>query len=207
VAMGTEAVARAASISRARLAQALTVGWMTVEGLVGIGAGIAAHSVALTAFGVDSVIELVSAALVFRWLLSKGAQAGSRGRLERRTTRAVGIALYCLIVYIVGSSLFAAFSSSRPGPTPVGVILTTASLAIMFGLWRWRLALADQLQSSALRADAACSAVCIYMAAAALVGLLLNQLLGWWWADVAAGLALIYWIRGEAAEAIEAASG
>lgn len=205
--MSSEALTRSAAISRARLAQVLTVGWMGVEGGVGIGAGIMAHSVALTAFGVDSVIELVSAALVFRWLLSKGAQTGSRGKLERRTTRAVGIALYCLIVYIIASSLFAALSSARPGPTAVGVILTTASLAIMFGLWRWRLGLAEQLQSSALRADAACSAVCIYMAAAALVGLLLNQLLGWWWADIAAGLALIYWIRGEAAEAMEASAG
>ena len=77
--MSSEALTRSAAISRARLAQALTVGWMAVEGGVGIGVGITAHSVALTAFGVDSVIELVSAALVFRWLLSKGPRVKAEG--------------------------------------------------------------------------------------------------------------------------------
>jgi divalent metal cation (Fe/Co/Zn/Cd) transporter len=72
-------------------------------------------------------------------------------------------------------------------------------------LWRWRLVLANRLGSPALRADAACSLVCAYMSATLLVGLLLNSLLGWWWADSLAALGMSWWIRGEAAEALEAA--
>ena len=69
-----------------------------------------------------------------------------------------------------------------------------------------RLRLADKLGSPALRGDAACSLVCLYMAGATLVGLALNELFGLWWADPLAGLALVWWIRGEAAEAVEAGS-
>jgi divalent metal cation (Fe/Co/Zn/Cd) transporter len=80
------------------------------------------------------------------------------------------------------------------------------SIAIMTWLWRWRLSLADRLGSPALRGDAACSVACLYMGIATLAGLALNALLGWWWADPIAGLALIWWIRGEAKEALEAAA-
>jgi divalent metal cation (Fe/Co/Zn/Cd) transporter len=92
----------------------------------------------------------------------------------------------------------------EPAASPLGIGLTIASLLIMAALWRWRLALADRLGSPALRGDAACSMVCLYMAGVALAGLLLNQLFGLWWADPLAGLALIWWIRGEANEALEA---
>jgi divalent metal cation (Fe/Co/Zn/Cd) transporter len=85
------------------------------------------------------------------------------------------------------------------------VALALAALIIMPLLWRWRLALAVRLDSPALRADSACSLVCVYLSAALMAGLLLNALLGWWWADPLAALAMIFWIRGEAAEALEAA--
>jgi divalent metal cation (Fe/Co/Zn/Cd) transporter len=80
-----------------------------------------------------------------------------------------------------------------------------AALIAMPVLWRWRLSLARGLGSPALRADAACSLVCAYMSATLLVGLLLNRLFGWWWADSLAALGMIWWIRGEASEALEAA--
>ncbi len=83
--------------------------------------------------------------------------------------------------------------------------MAVAALVVMLPLWRWRLSLARRLQSPALRADAACSLVCIYMSAVLLIGLLLNGLAGWWWADPLAALAMIWWIRGEAREALEAA--
>ena len=83
--------------------------------------------------------------------------------------------------------------------------LAVAALVIMPLLWRWRLGLAARLDSPALRADAACSLVCLYLSATLLVGLLLNRLFGWWWADPLAALAMIWWIRGEANEALEAA--
>ena len=193
-------------LQQARMAQWMTVGWMVIEGAIAIGAGIAAHSVALTAFGVDSGIELFSSVVVLRRLLqrSEREERGSMTGGERSATRLIGFALYGLIAYIVISAGLALVFRFAPAASPVGIGLTTASLLIMAALWRWRLALADRLGSPALRGDAACSMVCLYMAAVALAGLLLNQLFGLWWADPLAGLALIWWIRGEAREAIEA---
>ncbi len=187
----------------------MTVGWMVIEGATAIGAGIAAHSVALTAFGVDSGIELFSSAVVLRRLLqrSEREERGSMTGGERGATRLVGFALYGLIAYIVISAGAALVFRFQPAPSPLGIGLTTASLLIMATLWRWRLALADRLGSPALRGDAACSMVCLYLAAVALAGLLLNQLFGLWWADPLAGLVLIWWIRGEAREAMQASRG
>jgi divalent metal cation (Fe/Co/Zn/Cd) transporter len=193
-------------LQQARLAQWMTVGWMVIEGAVAIGAGIAAHSVALTAFGVDSGIELFSSVVVLRRLLqrSEGEERGSMTAAERNATKLVGFALYGLIAYIVLSAGVALAFRLEPAASPLGIGLTMASLLIMAALWRWRLALADHLGSPALRGDAACSMVCLYMAGVALAGLLLNQFFGLWWADPLAGLVLIWWIRGEAREAVEA---
>jgi divalent metal cation (Fe/Co/Zn/Cd) transporter len=193
-------------LQQARIAQLMTVGWMVIEGAIAIGAGIAAHSVALTAFGVDSGIELFSSAVVLRRLLqrSETEERGSMTGGERSATRLVGFALCGLIAYIVVSAGVALVFRFEPESSPIGIGLTIASLLIMATLWRWRLALADRLGSPALRGDAACSMVCLYMAAVALAGLLLNQFFGLWWADPMAGLALIWWIRGEAKEAVEA---
>lgn len=200
--------ARHTPLADARLAQLLTVAWMVVEGALAIGAGIVAHSVALTAFGVDSGIELFASAVVLNRLLrrSDNEERGSLTPGERRATRLVGIALYALIAYIVLSAAVTVVLRLEPARSPVGIGLTVASLVIMTILWRWRAALADRLGSPALRGDAACSMVCLYLAGATLAGLVLNQLFGWSWADPLAGLALIWWIRGEAEEAIEAAS-
>jgi divalent metal cation (Fe/Co/Zn/Cd) transporter len=194
------------ALRQARVAQWVTVGWMVVEGALAIGAGIAARSVALTAFGVDSGIELFSSVVVLRRLLQRtdSDERNSMTGGERSATRLVGLALYALIVYIVLSAGVALVFRFEPVGSPIGIGLTIASLVIMAVLWRWRLALADRLGSPALRGDAACSMVCLYMAGVALAGLLLNELFGLWWADPLAALALIWWIRGEANEALEA---
>ena len=179
---------------------------MVVEGTVAIIAGIGARSIALTAFGVDSGIELFASAVVLHRLLERadGEEGGSLTARERRASRLVGYALYALIGYIVLSAAAGVLFRLQPERSPLGVVLTALSLGIMAALWRWRIGLADRLGSPALRGDAACSMVCIYMAAVALAGLLLNQLFGLWWADPLAALALIWWIRGEAREAVEA---
>ena len=195
-------------LGQARLAQVLTVGWMLVEGVIAVAAGLVAHSVALTAFGFDSFIELFSAAVVLRRVLerSESEERGSRTPSERTASRLVGWALYLLIAYIVISATAGILFQLRPEASPVGIGITLASIPVMAFLWRWRLNLADRLGSPALRGDAACSVVCLYMAMATLLGLGLNALFGWWWADLVAGLALIWWIRGEANEALEAAA-
>jgi divalent metal cation (Fe/Co/Zn/Cd) transporter len=198
---------RSALVRRARLAEGLTIAWMVVELAVALAAGIAARSVALTTFGVDSGIELFTALVVMRQLVLHTARATDEelDRRERQASRLVGWALYALVAYIVATSIVSLARADRPESSPVGIALAAAALLVMPVLWRWRLGLAARLDSSALRADAACSLVCIYLSATLLVGLLLNRLLGWWWADPLAALAMIWWIRGEAAEALEAA--
>ena len=204
--MATASDAPLTLLPQARVAQALTVGWMLIEGAVAVAAGVIAHSVALTAFGFDSFIELFSAAVVLRRVLERSAdeERGSLTAGERTASRLVGWALYVLIGYIVLSAIAGLALGFRAERSPIGIGLAVASLAIMAGLWRWRLNLSDRLGSPALRGDAACSVVCLYLAGATLVGLGLNALFGLWWADSLAGLALIWWIRGEAREALEA---
>jgi divalent metal cation (Fe/Co/Zn/Cd) transporter len=196
-----------ALIRQARLAEALTAAWMAVELGVALVAGIAARSVALTAFGVDSGIELVTAIVVLRQLLlySERTTAEELDLRERQSSRIVGWGLYALIAYIVGTAALGLFAGVRPEASPAGVILAAAALIVMPVLWRWRLSLAKRLGSPALKADAACSIICAYLSATLLAGLALNALFGWWWADTVAALAMIWWIRGEAEEALESA--
>jgi divalent metal cation (Fe/Co/Zn/Cd) transporter len=194
-------------LAQARVAQLLTVAWMLIEGAVAVTAGIGARSVALTAFGADSAIELFTALIVLRSLRAPaGADDGRLGQGERQASRVVGWALYLLALYIVVSSAWTLVGGVRPEPSAIGLFLALASLVIMPVLWRWRLGLADRIPSAALKADAACSAVCVYLAAALLAGLALNRLAGWWWVDPVAAIAMIWWIRGEAREALESAA-
>lgn len=194
-------------LGQARLAQSLTVAWMVVELSVALSAGIAAHSVALTTFGADSAIEFVTALVVLRVLVMNrpGEAQEDLDRREREASRIVGWALFVLIGYIVVTSLLTLLGVFRPEASPAGVALALSAIVVMTLLWRWRLRLSARLQSPALRADAACSLVCVYMSAALLAGLALNGLLGWWWADPLAALGMIWWIRGEGLEALEAA--
>jgi divalent metal cation (Fe/Co/Zn/Cd) transporter len=194
-------------IRQARLAESLVIAWMLVELVVALAAGIAARSVALTAFGVDSGIEVFTAAVVLRQLLLHTDRASEEelDARERQASRLIGWALYGLIVYIVISSAGSLITQTEPESSLPGMLLAIAALMVMTPLWRWRRRLAAALDSPPLRGDAACSLVCIYMSATLLAGLLLNSLFGWWWADSLAALAMIWWISGEAREALEAA--
>jgi divalent metal cation (Fe/Co/Zn/Cd) transporter len=194
-------------IRQARIAEGLTALWMAIELGAALYTGIVARSVALVAFGVDSGIELFTALVVLRMLLMQTDRTTDEelDHRERRSSRIVGWSLYAVIAYIVVSAGFSLLAGSRPEASPAGIALAVAALVIMPVLWRWRLFLARKLHSPSLKADAACSIVCAYMSATLLVGLALSSLFGWWWADTVAALAMIWWIRGEAREALEAA--
>jgi divalent metal cation (Fe/Co/Zn/Cd) transporter len=185
----------------------ITVGWMTIEAVVAIVAGVVARSVLLTAFGLDSVIELVTGAVLL-WRLATEARGASLERVERAENRAAwvaGIGLVLLCGYVVATAATGLVVGVRAQESPVGIALAVAALLIMPVLaWRKRV-IATQLGSAALRGDAACSMTCAYMAGTLLVGLLLNAAFGWWWADSIAALALLYWLIPEAREALEGA--
>ena len=187
--------------------EVLTVVWMLVEAAVAIGAGIIARSVLLTAFGIDSVIELVTGGVLL-WRLVTEARGAALTRVERAENRAawiVGISLVVLCLYIVATSAASLLTGTRPESSLAGIIISVVAILGMPLLAARKRAVAARIGSAALRGDAACSLTCAYMAGALLVGLALNGLLGWWWADSLAALALLYWLIPQAREAFTGA--
>jgi divalent metal cation (Fe/Co/Zn/Cd) transporter len=180
---------------------------MAIEAVIAIGAGVLAHSILLTAFGIDSVIELVSGSALL-WRLSTEARGGSLQRVERAENRAAwitGVGLVLLCIYVVATSTGGLLTHNSPDGSPIGIGLALAALVYMpFLVWRKR-TIAAKIGSSALRADAACSLTCAYMAGTLLVGLTLTWAFGWWWADSIVALALLLFIVPEAREALEGA--
>jgi len=185
----------------------VTVVWMTVEAIVAIAAGVLSRSVLLTAFGIDSVIELMSGSVLL-WRLLVESRRHSLARVERAENRAAwitGIGLILLCLYVVATVLASLLTRTEPESSLVGIGLAIAALIVMpILVWRKRV-IAGKIGSAALRADAACSLTCAYMAATLLVGLGLTAVFHWWWADSVAALALLYFLVPEAREALEGA--
>lgn len=213
--MDAPAAARAADLRAGVYVELASLGWMVVEAAIALGAGLAARSASLEAFGIDSVIELVAGwALLRRLTFELRLRAGSAGAdeqrveaAERRASRIVGWALYALAAYVVLDVAWGLLTRTHPAASPVGVALAAAACVVMPALVVAKRRIAGRIGSAALRADAACSVVCAYMSAALLAGLALNALLGWWWADSLAALALLWFIVREGREALEKAAG
>jgi len=185
----------------------VTVIWMTAEAVLAIGAGIAARSVLLTAFGFDSVIELISGGTLL-WRLSSEARGAGSERMEsveRRATRISAVLLVLLCAYVVFVGLAGLVARVRPEGSVLGVAVAATAVVFM-PLLAWRKRRANLvIGSPALRADIAETITCAYLAAATLVGAGLNLIAGWWWAEYAAALVLLVFIAMETKEAIESA--
>jgi divalent metal cation (Fe/Co/Zn/Cd) transporter len=183
----------------------VTVAWMAAEAVLAIGAGIAARSVLLTAFGFDSVIELLSGVTLL-WRLSAEARGSVPPRIEtveRRATviSAVLLALVCAYLVLVG--LGGLVARLHPTGSALGVAVSAVAVVTMPVLaWRKRKANVI-IGSAALRADIAETVTCAYLATATLAGAGLNLAFGWWWAEYVAALALLVFIALETREAIE----
>ncbi len=208
VAMG-ESPAAASQLTRARdvrlgvWIELVTIGWMLIEAAVALSAGFATRSVSLQGFGIDSVIELISGGILL-WRLRVEQRGGSLDLIERAERRAAwvtAISLFALALYLIGDSALTLLTYTRPEASWWGLGLAIAAALIMPLLWQSKLRIAGRIGSVALKADAACSVTCAYMALALLIGLLLNRLFGWWWADPLAGLALVYFLAREGREA------
>lgn len=198
---------RAASLQVGVRIESLTVGWMLLEAVLSVGAGVIAHSLVLVAFGLDSVIELVSGGILL-WRLTvqaRGASLEQVERAERRAAWVVALALVGLMLYMVGSSGLDLITRAKPETSLVGLVVAAiAVIGMPLLAWRKR-QIATQLDSAALRGDAACSMTCAAMAATLFVGLAITTLFGWWWADSIAALAFLIWLVPEAREAWEGA--
>ncbi len=187
----------------------LTIAWMTFEALVSVGAGIAAGSVALIAFGVDSVIELVSGSVLL-WRLTveqRGARLAAVELAERRASRIVGWSLFALAAYVILHAGYTLLAHAAPDASPLGIALAVAALIVMPVLVRAKRQIATAINSAALKGDAGCGIVCAYMAGTLLLGLGLRAVFGWWWADPVAALGLVYFIVKEGREALTSKCG
>jgi divalent metal cation (Fe/Co/Zn/Cd) transporter len=187
--------------------EVVTVVWMAVEAVLAIGAGIVARSVLLTAFGFDSVIELISGGTLL-WRLSSEARGASTQRVEtveQRATRISAVLLVLLCAYVVVVGFGGLVARLRPEASVLGVGVAAAAILVM-PLLAWRKRRANLvIGSPALRADIAETITCAYLAAATLAGAGLNLIAGWWWAEYVAALVLLVFIAMETKEAIESA--
>ncbi|HEX2700690.1 MAG TPA: cation transporter [Acidimicrobiales bacterium] len=194
---GRTGPARDALVRRAQRLNVITLGWNLVEGVVALGAGIAAGSISLIGFGLDSGIE-VSAALILAWRLGRERRGGCMQEDDRLATRAIAVSFAALAVYVAAGSLLDLVTGARPEASVPGVVLAALSLSAMPALARAKRRLAPALGSRAVEADAAQTNLCALLSAVLLFGLAANAALGWRWADPAAGLAIAALAAAEA---------
>ena len=180
---------RADLIRRGQFLEYLTLAACSLESAVSIGAGVTACSVALMGFGIDSVIEVASGGAIL-WRLHHDADAGRRPRAEAATLKIVGSCFLALAAYIVFASI-SLWRKEVPHQSIAGICIALFSLVSMNVLAHAKRRVAHRISSAAMNADAKQSELCSYLSAILLSGLLLNALLGWWWADPVAGLLMV----------------
>jgi divalent metal cation (Fe/Co/Zn/Cd) transporter len=185
----------------------ITLGWMTIEGAVAVGAGIVAGSLLLVAFGIDSAIELASAVVVFRRCRfeftekSESAQH-SIGDVERRAAHFTGYLLLLLSAYVLLQATFGLMTRHAAETSPIGIAVAIIAAFGMPFLAKAKLRVAARIDSRSLRADAMETLTCGYLAWVLLAGLALNAVTHWWWIDSVASLAIVPLLLREGYEAI-----
>jgi divalent metal cation (Fe/Co/Zn/Cd) transporter len=191
------AIARSQVLRRGRRLEYLTLAWNSLEALIAILAGMIAGSIALVGFGIDSVIECSSGAVLL-WRL----RSDQNERAEQVALRLVGVSFLALTAYILYESATSLLRREAPERSLVGIALAVASLIVMPLLARAKRRVARALNSSAMQADSRQTDICAYLSAILLGGLALNALLGWWWADPVAALLMSPLIAWEGIEAL-----
>jgi len=192
---------RPALVRRSQRLNYATMAYNSLEGILSITAGVLAGSIALVGFGIDSLIELTAGAAAL-WRLRADADSSRRERTERLTLRLIGLCFLALAVYIGADAILALAAGTAPERSWAGIIIAGASLVIMPFLARAKGAIALQLGSGALAAEAKQTLICTYLSAILLGGLVLNAMFEWWWADPAAALAMVPFISWEGIEGL-----
>jgi divalent metal cation (Fe/Co/Zn/Cd) transporter len=161
--------------------------WHVVEFAIALAAGIAAGSVALVAFGIDSVIEALAGGVII-WLFSGGR--GASHLAERRAQQLIAVSYALLVSYIAVEAVRDLVGSHHPEASWVGIGLAAFTAPTMPLLARAKRNVGRNLNSSATVSEAGQNMICAYLSIALLAGLLANALAGWWWADPAAALVI-----------------
>lgn len=196
MATSTTATRRDVLHRRIRLIVGLTIGYNLIEAVIAIAAGSLASSAALIGFGLDSTIEVLSAAAV-AWQFTRRDPE----RWEKPTLRVIAVAFFALAIYVTVTSVTALVTAERPEHSTVGIILTAISVAIMPFLSFAERRAGRELGSATAVADSHQTLICTYLSAAVLIGLVANSLFGWWWADAVAGLVIAAFAVREGIEA------
>jgi divalent metal cation (Fe/Co/Zn/Cd) transporter len=180
----------------------LTVAWMAIEALIAIGSGVTAGSLMLTAFGLDSVIELLSAGVLI-WRLTHELRHGEEfsRRTERTAGRTGGALLFVLATYIVLGAAWSLWAHHGGEFSVPGLVVTAVAMPVMYVLARRKLDVARQLGSRAMRADAIESITCGWLSLVVVVGLVANLLFAAWWIDAVTSLGIVWFVLKEGRDA------
>ena len=181
---------------RIRIVVAITIAWNIVEAIVAVVAGTAASSAALIGFGLDSVVEVLSAAAV-AWQFS----ARDPETREKTALRVIAVSFFALAAYVAVDAVLSLAGLREPEHSPVGIALAALSLVVMPFLSWFERRTGRELGSASAVADSKQTLICTYLSAALLVGLLLNSLFGWAWADSIAALVIAVFAVREGIEA------
>jgi divalent metal cation (Fe/Co/Zn/Cd) transporter len=179
-------------VRRGRALSWATVGWNSIEGVTAIASGIAASSIALVGFGVDSYVEVFAGSVIL-WRLAqerRGEQVSARA--ERRAVRLIAATFLVLALGVGAESVRRLLLGTTPDESLLGIGIAVASLLVMPVLARAKRRVGIQLDSRAVQADATETVLCVWLSATLLVGLAANAALGWWWADPLAALGVVY---------------
>ena len=180
-------LSRPAALAWARRLNRLTIIWNSVEGVAVIIVGVRAHSISLIGWGFDSFVELV-AGFIVAWRLAQEGRDGLQHEADRRAQRLIAACFAVLAAYVGAESLRDLIGGDPSETSVLGIALAALSLVVMPFLARLKVQLGTVLGSRAVQAEAAQTSLCALLSGAVLVGLGANALLGWWWADPAAGL-------------------
>ncbi len=199
---------RARNVSRALRLEYLTVGWNVIEGVVAIAAALAAGSVALLAFGIDSFVECASGGvLIWRLKAERTAKdAAAIERLDRRAHQLVGWSLFALAGWVVFDASRSLWLQERPEPSVVGMVMLALSIAAMYWLAKAKRRAAAALKSRALQADSFQTSACFWLSVVGLAGVGLNAAFGFWWADPVAALGIAILLVKEGREGLRGQS-
>ena len=188
-------VLRTRNIARGRRLEYITIIWNSLEGILAIGAGLVAGSIALVGFGFDSVIEVSSGAIIL-WRLVAGEHR------EQVALKLVGISFLALAAYVAFDAVKSLWFVEAPDASYIGIAIAALSLVVMPILARAKRKVAAQINSRAMHADSRQTDICTYLSAILLGGLGLNALFGWWWADPIAGLIMVPIVVKEGVDAL-----
>ena len=183
-------VSRRLAVRQGILLSYATIGYNSLEAIGSLIAGLLSGSVVLVGFGIDSVIEVI-ASLAAQWRLRIDVDLSRRSESEVRTLRIIGWCFVSLAVYVTLDSIKSLYLAEEPDQSWFGLVVLGLSAIVMPVLAWAKRRVANEMQSSALKAEAKQTSLCAYLSVIALGGVGLNALLGWWWADPVAGLAMV----------------